>query len=150
LLVREGRRVTLVTPAPRVSDWADHTMEQGRIQARLMELGVELELAKAVVSSSPGALQLACAYTGREGELACDALLTVTARLPEDGLVHDLEAAGVTTGRAVGDALAPGTIAHAVWEGRRYAEELDTPPDPDAMPFLREQSGLAPSAAPAT
>jgi dimethylamine/trimethylamine dehydrogenase len=48
----------------------------------------------------------------------------------------------------VGDALAPGTIAHAVWDGRRYAEELDAPPpDPDGMPFLRETIELAPAAA---
>ena len=41
--------------------------------------------------------------------------------------------------RAVGDAFSPGTIAAAVWDGRRYAEELDAPPgDPDAPPFRRE------------
>jgi dimethylamine/trimethylamine dehydrogenase len=148
LLVREGRRVTLVTPAPRVSEWADHTMEQGRIQARLMELGVELRLATALVGAAAGALDLVCAYTGRASELECDALVTVTARLPQDGLVSDLEQLGVTSARAVGDALAPGTIAHAVWDGRRYAEELDAPePDPDAMPFLRETVELAPGGA---
>jgi dimethylamine/trimethylamine dehydrogenase len=146
LLAREGRRVTLVTPAPRVSEWADHTMEQGRIQARLMELGVELALATAVVSTTAGTLGLVCAYTGRTSELECDALVTVTARLPQDGLVHDLEAIGVTSARAVGDAFAPGTIAHAVWDGRRYAEELDAPEaDADAMPFLRETVELAPA-----
>jgi dimethylamine/trimethylamine dehydrogenase len=138
LLAREGRRVTLVTPASRASEWTDHTMEQPRIQARL------LELATSVISSSGGALQLVCAYTGRERELACDALVPVTARLPEDGLVGALEAIGVTSVRAVGDALAPGTIAQAVWDGRRYAEELDaTDADADAMPFLRETVELA-------
>jgi dimethylamine/trimethylamine dehydrogenase len=148
LLAREGRRVTLVTPAPRVSEWADHTMEQGRIQAALMELGVRLELAKAVVSSTAGALNLVCAYTGRASDLECDALVTVTARLPEDGLVHGLEAIGVTAVRAVGDALAPGTIAHAVWDGRRYAEELDgSDTEADGMPFLRETVELAPAGA---
>ena len=147
LLVREGGRVTLVTPAPRASEWADHTMEQGRIQARLMELGVDLLLAKAVVSSNARALDLVCAYTGRPSELECDALVTVTARLPEDAIVEALLAAGVNA-RAVGDALAPGTIAHAVWDGRRYAEELDGPEsDPDGMPFLRETIELAPARA---
>jgi dimethylamine/trimethylamine dehydrogenase len=146
LLAREGRRVTLVTPAPRVSEWADHTMEQGRIQARLMELGVELVLATAVVSTTAGALDLVCAYTGRTSELECDTLVTVTARLPEDGLVQELEAIGVTSALAVGDAFAPGTIAHAVWDGRRYAEELDAPEaEADAMPFLRETVELAPA-----
>ena len=35
--------------------------------------------------------------------------------------------AGLQSMRAVGDALAPGTIASAVWDGRRFAEDLDGP-----------------------
>ena len=31
-----------MTPAPDISNWTHHTMEQRRIQARLLELGVEL------------------------------------------------------------------------------------------------------------
>ncbi len=46
--------------------------------------------------------------------------------------------------RAIGDAAAPGTIAAAVWEGRRYAEELDAPPADDTLPpFRREVVALA-------
>ena len=41
-------------------------------------------------------------------------------------------------GRAIGDAWSPGTIAAAVWDGRRNAEELDDSRDPDAVPFRRE------------
>ena len=45
---------------------------------------------------------------------------------------------------AIGDALAPATIAHAVYAGRRYAEELDGPPDTgDAAPFKRELVALS-------
>jgi dimethylamine/trimethylamine dehydrogenase len=43
----------------------------------------------------------------------------------------------------IGDALAPATIAHAVYEGRRYAETLGETVDPDAVPFRREVAGLA-------
>jgi dimethylamine/trimethylamine dehydrogenase len=75
----------------------------------------------------------------------------VTARLPDDSLVTELQArrpdwedAGVLSVRAVGDALAPGTIASAVWDGRRFAEELDAPPLGDALPFRRELVALAP------
>jgi dimethylamine/trimethylamine dehydrogenase len=46
--------------------------------------------------------------------------------------------------RAVGDASSPGTIAAAVWDGRRYAEELDAPPGDDTVPpFRREVVQLA-------
>jgi dimethylamine/trimethylamine dehydrogenase len=51
---------------------------------------------------------------------------------------------GLRSVRAVGDCLAPGTIAAAVWEGRRYAEELDEPDDRgDTVPFRREVTQLA-------
>src|SRR6185312_6922122 len=42
LLATEGKRVTLVTPAPRISEWSVNTMEQERIHRRLVEAGVEL------------------------------------------------------------------------------------------------------------
>jgi dimethylamine/trimethylamine dehydrogenase len=46
----------------------------------------------------------------------------------------------------VGDAWSPGTIAAAVWDGRRYAEELDEPRDGDDLPpFRREVMELAPA-----
>ena len=35
LLASEGKRVTLVTPEPRVSEWTVNTMEQERIHRRL-------------------------------------------------------------------------------------------------------------------
>ena len=41
--------------------------------------------------------------------------------------------------RLVGDALSPGTIAAAVWDGRRYAEELDAPPGDDTLPPFRRE-----------
>ncbi|MDH4346962.1 MAG: FAD-dependent oxidoreductase, partial [Thermoleophilia bacterium] len=146
LLVTEGREVTLVTPEARVSAWTENTMEQHRIQRRLLELGVELRVTEAVTGASPGGVRLACVYTERERELACDALVLVTARLPEDALAEGLRAASKEgpTVRLVGDAYAPGTIAAAVWDGRRYAEELDEPPSSgDLPPFRREVVALA-------
>ena len=56
----------------------------------------------------------------------------------------DWGAAGVKTVRAIGDCLAPGTIAAAVWEGHRYAQELEAPSDRgDTVPFRREVTELA-------
>jgi dimethylamine/trimethylamine dehydrogenase len=67
-----------------------------------------------------------------------DGLVLVTARLPNDALALEL---GAT---AIGDAYAPGTIATAVWDGRRYAEELDGDPPGDAVPYRREVVELLP------
>jgi dimethylamine/trimethylamine dehydrogenase len=41
--------------------------------------------------------------------------------------------------QAIGDCLAPGTVAAAVWAGHRAARELDAPALPaDQVPFRRE------------
>ena len=71
----------------------------------------------------------------------------VTARLPDEELFLDLltrhERGEIASVRAIGDAWAPGTIAAAVWSGRRFAEEFDAGrPSNDAVPFRREVTQL--------
>ena len=52
--------------------------------------------------------------------------------------------AGIESVEAIGDACAPATIAHAVYAGRRYAEELDgSEASGDSLPFRRELTELA-------
>ena len=151
LLTRAGRRVTLATPAADVSNWTHNTLEQTAIQTRLLELGVEIRPHRVLAGLGAEAVELACMYTGRTETLACDAAVLVTARLPEDALYRELKAreadwktAGIASVDVIGDACAPGTIAMAVYAGRRYAEELDAPDIGDAVPFRRELTELAP------
>jgi dimethylamine/trimethylamine dehydrogenase len=146
LLAGEGYSVRLATPAARISEWTVNTMEQERIQRRLLEAGVTLE--PGTTLAGPG--RLTCVYTEREREVPCDALVLVTARLPLDALATELQErtaewddAGLRSVQAIGDAFAPGTIATAVWDGRRYAEELDGEAPGDAVPFRREVVALA-------
>jgi dimethylamine/trimethylamine dehydrogenase len=140
-----GRAVTLVTPESLASAWTVNTMEQGRIQGRLLGLGVEVVVSRALARAGGGRAVTSCVFTDAEREHECDAVVLVTGRLPNDELAGGLEAAGAgATVRLVGDALSPGTIAAAVWDGRRYAEELDAPPGDDALPpFRREIVQLA-------
>jgi dimethylamine/trimethylamine dehydrogenase len=84
-------------------------------------------------------------HTGRETVVEADAVVLVTARLPNEKLALDLRArhaewadAGLVSVTAVGDALAPSTIAAAVWDGRRFAEDLGVQRHPDDTPFRRE------------
>jgi dimethylamine/trimethylamine dehydrogenase len=130
--------VTLVTPAGRVSEWSINTMEQIQIHRRLVDAGVDLRPDCAVVAVEGGEAQLRDTMTLRESTLPVDALVLVTARLPNYALALEL---GATP---IGDAYAPGTIAMAVWAGRRYAEELDGESHGDAVPFRREVVELAP------
>jgi len=72
---------------------------------------------------------------------------TASSWLPEESLLLSLTGAAGENGftvRGIGDAWAPGTIAAAVWSGRRYAEELDAAlPSSDDVPFRREVTELA-------
>ena len=150
LLVREGHEVHVVTPAAEVSAWTVNTMEVVKIARRLLESGVTLHTSHAVTSVRADHVETVNAYTLRPGELVADSVVLVTARLPHDDLYRELtgrvEAGELTTVRAIGDAWAPGTIAAAVWSGRRFAEEFDAdlPPN-DVVPFRREVTALAPS-----
>lgn len=143
MLVAEGYEVTLVTPAPDVSNWMRNTMEQFRVQARLLELGVTLVTQHGLTSVGPQVVEFACVFTGRPKPVEGDAVVLVTARLPRNMLLQDLkEVSALKSIMTIGDAEAPGTIAAAVFAGRRYAEELDVPRDIDAPLFRREVTGL--------
>jgi len=151
-LARAGREVVLATPAAMVSQWTVHTLEQGRIQARLLELGVEIRTGQALAAIAPGEVELECVWSGRKITRAARSLVMVTSRLPEDGL-HEalagepeaLAAAGVRTLARIGDCLAPSTIAAAVWSGHRAARELDESP-PGEPGFRRERPPAGPPA----
>jgi dimethylamine/trimethylamine dehydrogenase len=151
LLVGEGCEVTLVTPAADASNWTHNTLEQGRIQRRLLELGVTIQPHRTVTAVQGGVVETACVFTGRKAELACDSVVLVTARLPNESLYLELTArrkawkdAGIASVRAIGDALAPATIAAAVYAGHRCARELDGPEPGHDPPFKREITELAP------
>ena len=152
-LARAGLEVHLVTPSTKVSEWTEMTLEQARIQARLLELGVTLhlgvELAAARAEGAGLVLDLQSIYTAARppAALACATLVMVTMRDPVDALWHALDArrgawadAGLRSVRRVGDALAPGLVAAAVFAGHRAARAFDAEPaqDPDAVPFRRE------------
>jgi dimethylamine/trimethylamine dehydrogenase len=149
LLVQAGCRVTFLTPAARAAEWSFNTLEQGLIQARLIESGIDVRTNRGLAAIAAGGVTAACSYTGRESEIACDAVVLVTARLPEDGLYLDLTARaaewadhGLRSVKLVGDANAPAAIAWATYAGHRYAEELDAPDRGDALPFRREVATL--------
>ena len=134
---REGLEVTLVTTAGQVSAWMRHTDEISRIQARMLELGVQLELGMALDSIGAEESLLACAYTGRTREVAAASVVMVTSRAPSDALYRELEER-IEIAR-IGDCLAPATIAHAVYAGHRYAREMDADSG-DEVPFRREHA----------
>jgi len=151
VLVKAGCKVTLVTPSNLVSEWTLNTLEQKRIQSRMIELGVTIITAQGVTAAGPRGVTLGCTFTGRSREIACEAVVLVTSRLPNDGLWHELKAregewaaAGIRSIERIGDADAPAPIAWATYAGHRFARELDQPDRGDALSFRREVTELAP------
>ena len=143
LLRRADYQVTLVTPAPVASTFTTATLEQGRIQARLLDLGVTIRANLAVSAIAPEHVDLSCVYTGRASKLACDAVVLATARQVDATLYQALAEQNLAVSRA-GDALAPGTIAAAVYAGRRFAEEFGEPARLHTeLPFRRELTALS-------
>ena len=141
LLAGEGHDVALVTPAGYVSSWTEHTLEQGHIERRLVKCGVEILTRHEVVSLDDGGVALLDLVTGKRTARP-GALVPVTMRLPKDALYHALmkdpealTSAGIKSLRRIGDCYGPATIAAAVYEGHRYARELDNEPDPDGVAF---------------
>ncbi len=125
-----------------------HTVEQERIQTRLINLGVNIMPSRNLKAFDGSGIALECVYTGREEEVPADALVLITARLPNDSLYFELlaeedvmSAAGIKSVARIGDCLAPGIIASAVFSGHKYAREFDEPKLGD-VPFKRERDVL--------
>ena len=146
----QGLDVTLATPAPLVSAWTVNTLEQARIQARLLRKGVKILTSRALTGFVDGVATLACAFTGEETHGDFNAAILATSRSANDQLYRELvadearlKAANIKSVTAIGDSLAPGTIAQAVFGGHRYGREFEKPVTDD-VPFNREISELGP------
>jgi dimethylamine/trimethylamine dehydrogenase len=144
----DGCEVTLVTPADRVSAWTVNTLEQHAIQKRVLDLGIEVLANRNIAEFDGSSIVLECTYTARQTTLPTAAVVTVTSRLPNDQLAQELgalpeavTAAGILGFTSIGDCLAPGTIAAAVYAGHRHAREFDCP-STDEVPFQRELTGI--------
>ena len=141
----EGHEVTYVTPAADVSHWTHNTLEQDRIQTKLMQMGVRIVPLHNVAEVHDNNVDLSCVYTGRPLSVPCQTFIPVTMRSSSDALYHELIVQkGVSVNRVsrIGDCFAPGTIAAAVYSGHRFAREFGEPVA-DGVPFKRELPRLA-------
>jgi dimethylamine/trimethylamine dehydrogenase len=152
LLADRGYDTLYATPACEASSWTRATMEQHFIQARLLRKGVRIKAFSGLLEIHRDSVVMSCVFTGNLETLAIDAVVLVTARLPEDSLTLQLDMrrsewaeAGVKDVSTIGDALAPATIAHATYAGRRYGEECDARDlHEGALGFRREIAELRP------
>ncbi|MFC6585103.1 hypothetical protein [Sulfitobacter aestuariivivens] len=137
----DGHDVTYVTPTADVSHWTHNTMEQARIQTRLMEMGVEIVPLHNLTGIRSGHVELSCVYTDVVKKVDCASVIPVTMRNPKQDLFWALRDRASSLTR-IGDCDAPGTIAAAVYAGHRFARELGEP-EVSGVPFKRELPALA-------
>jgi dimethylamine/trimethylamine dehydrogenase len=144
-LTSQGASVTIVTPGPLVSYWAQFTLEQERIQRSLMKAGVEIYVQHVLDSIHSNGVTLSSTLTGEERDLACDAVVLVTDRDSNDALYYQLKPSldngTLRTLRLIGDAEAPNIIAQAVFAGHLAAREFDEP-SIEGTPFKVERASV--------
>lgn len=143
----QGHAVTLATSLSDVSAWTQYTLEQRRIQASLLKVGVQIQTGHVLKAINDGVAEFACIYSGMRQDREFGTIVLVTSKDPVDTLFRELTArgeeakeAGIASVTAIGDCLAPATIASAVFAGHDYAAGFLEPVH--AVSFARERVAL--------
>ncbi|MBI5840688.1 MAG: FAD-dependent oxidoreductase [Chloroflexi bacterium] len=143
LLAQNGCEIILMTPAPMISYWTQFTLEQEKIQKRLLQLNVTLLTNHELASLSLATATVMNNISSAESTRPCDAVVMVTDRIPNDGLYHELKPAlaegKLDSLRVIGDAEAPNIIAQAVFSGHLAAREFEENVNRDETPFRVER-----------
>jgi dimethylamine/trimethylamine dehydrogenase len=143
-----GHDVLFVTSASIVSPFSVLTLEQEQVQRGLVAQGVAIYTNKIIVNvsqrSGHAGVELKCVYGGPDEWLACASLVLVTERESASPLYEELQQLQNDDGASVsmlapmltsmsvtliGDALAPGLIADAVFSGHQAAQEFEADPN---------------------
>jgi len=147
LLAEQGCKVSLVTPAPMISYWSQFTLEQERIQHKLMKLGVKLYPQHVLSEIENDCVRLSNTISGDLIELPRDGVVLVNDRVPNDSLYQSLKPAfdegKLQSLKIIGDAEAPNIIAQAVFAGHLAAREFDEEPV-EGTPFKVERVIISP------
>jgi dimethylamine/trimethylamine dehydrogenase len=143
LLLQQGCQVTFVTPAPLVAYWSQYTLEQEKIQRRLMKSDVKIFTQQILEEIHPEKVTLTDSVSGEAIEVNADIVVLITDRLPNDelyqALKHALKNSDIQSLCVIGDAEAPNTIAQAVFSGHLTAQEFGEIPVSDT-PFKIERA----------
>lgn len=126
-LATAGYQVVFVTPESLVSAYAVNTLEQPRIQARLIELGIDIRCNQVLAAAEGDMVRIGCTFTGRETDVPCASTILVTERQRETTLYDSLRGLGLKTLELIGDAASPGLIVDAVFAGHRAARNFERP-----------------------
>lgn len=139
LLVKNGCQVHLVTSAPQVSYWTEFTLEQAKIESRLLGIGVNIHTRQVLWEIEANTAVIRHELTDEYRSIECDAIVLVTDRISNDSLYYELlphiETGALDSLKLIGDAEAPNIIAQAVHSGHRAARTFESPEPLDDTPF---------------
>jgi len=144
LLSIEGYTVTFITPASIVSPYTTLTLEQERVQSRLLALGVFIRCNETLKHAASGTVITGCVYSDREYEIEAQSIVLVTERIRHTDLYDSLSASNTLKHlELIGDASVPGLIADAVWHGHLAARNFErSKEDIEREWFRREITAL--------
>ncbi|MBI2256522.1 MAG: FAD-dependent oxidoreductase [Proteobacteria bacterium] len=127
-LRQAGCEVHFISSAGVVAPWSEFTGDQAETHAHIVALGIPCHFNKSLSAFAPGKLELGCVYGGAGLTLDVATLVPVTSRQPNNDLYEALAARdhGLASLTRIGDAEAPGLIAHAVYAGHRAGRLLGT------------------------
>lgn len=144
-LLREGHKVTYVTPFEKIAPFTVLTLEAPRLNRTLRELGMEIVHEHLVIGIEPNGASLMGNWGG-ESRIAADSVVLVTQRNPTNQLYYELTsdrdrlaAEGIQGVYRIGDCLTPSIPADAIFSGHRLAREIDSPDPDDWRPIIRER-----------
>ncbi len=131
MLAARGRSVVVVTPDPVVGTQLGRTGDLADANGRLQRAGVVRYLRSRIVGLSAGRVELEHVHTGARDVVRADAVVDCGHRVPDesvsvDGTGPGGELASAKRRFAVGDRIAPRTVAEAIREGREAATHLLT------------------------
>jgi len=132
-------KVTYLTPQAMISSWSVMTDEQEFIQAKLLNMGIEVVFSQLLDRVDGRGLHSRCVYTGKPSCHNYNHLLLVTGRQSEQDLFHQLDIEATR----IGDCLVPSSIADAVYSGHKFAREFDE--DPSNLHCRRERACVEPT-----
>ncbi|SLN26175.1 Trimethylamine dehydrogenase [Falsiruegeria litorea R37] len=128
-LLKQGATVEIVTPHETFARWTRLTLEQRRLRARMVERGVSVSQEFTLSDATQGQFTFVDGLTGQSVTREGDHLLMLTSRRPDSALFdaltqQPLAEAGINSVTPIGDCVAPGLIAHAVFAGHRLGREI--------------------------
>jgi dimethylamine/trimethylamine dehydrogenase len=145
LLIAQGKEVVIVTPFPNLSPYLLLTGEGFRVNRELRQRGVTVATGQVAVEFADGVFHSQEVWSSAHVTWEADAFVLVTQREPCDALYHELqgdperlEREGIQAVYRVGDCVAPGILADAIFSGHRLAREIDSDNPAIPLPYQRE------------